>query len=73
MYLITYLYILMKSFYNKEVQVNFMFCFVLFCFLNTDSFATCEIYGVGSLLLLLGSFPTQGTQVSHIAGRFFTS
>ena len=57
----------MKSFYNKEVQVNFMFCFVLFCFLNTDSFATCEIYGVGSLLLLLGSFPTQGSNpgLSH--------
>ena len=30
--------------------------------------------GVGSLSLLQGIFPTQGqTQVSHIAGRFFTS
>ena len=30
--------------------------------------------GVGSLSLLQGIFPTQDqTQVSHIAGRFFTS
>ena len=30
--------------------------------------------GVGSLSLFQGIFPTQGqTQVSHIAGRFFTS
>ena len=61
----------MKSFYNKEVKVNFIFCFVFQILAVLQPVKHIEWV---AFYFSRGAFqPMDQTQVSHIAGRFFTS